>query len=186
MDTRDFLRRIKKRHGLTSDYQVHQLMGWTTQRVSDYVRGRRELSDEACVEVAEALDLPAGRGGAYVIVEIGVARAYKRVQEAPPRSAARAKRARVWKACKEAAKILKPGAAASIVLLSLVLAEKGVEADQAFAVLHSIHYAQYRPPWRKPPLGGRSGGLKGTPPGRGHRRRRPTRVPKKSPQPIEQ
>jgi hypothetical protein len=71
MKTVDFLDALKARHQLTSDYQLCKLLRWPNQRMSMYRTGRRELDDDACVQVAHSL----GADPAYVLTSIAAARA---------------------------------------------------------------------------------------------------------------
>jgi transcriptional regulator with XRE-family HTH domain len=79
MRTTDLLDQVKARHGLTSDYQLAKLMGWTTQAVSNYRNRGRSLGDAAALQVATALQVDAG----YVLAVA----AAERAQSAAARSA---------------------------------------------------------------------------------------------------
>ena len=104
LNTVDFLDAVKRRHGLTSDYQLAKRLGWNTQRTSSYRSGRRELDDESCVQVAEQLGVPP----AYVMACI---------------AAARAKSAAIKKHWEAAARLLKTGTAAAIVATVLAVSQ---------------------------------------------------------------
>lgn len=54
--TVDFLDALRARLGLTSDYQLHQLLGVSRAHISHYRHGRDVLSDDMAVKVAELLD----------------------------------------------------------------------------------------------------------------------------------
>lgn len=67
--TIELLDAVKARHGLTSDYQLAKMMGFNTSRVSHYRGGRRLLSDETAIQIAELLNRPAGEVLALVQAE---------------------------------------------------------------------------------------------------------------------
>lgn len=128
LNTVEFLDAVKRRHGLTSDYQLAKRLGWNTQRTSSYRNGRRELDDDACVQIAEALDVPP----AYVMACV---------------AAARAKDAAIKKHWEAAAKLLKTGTAAVILATVGALSQSaGMSATGAGERLSqpSIHYAPRR------------------------------------------
>lgn len=104
MKTVDFLDAVKARHRLASDYQLCKFLGWTTSRVSLYRTTPRELDDDACIQIAKALDMPAP----YVMACI---------------AAARAKSAESKHAWEKAAKLLKTGSAAVILAAALLLSQ---------------------------------------------------------------
>lgn len=81
---------IRRRHKLPSDYQLARMMGWTTQQVSNYRAGRRQLGDDVALAVAKALDLDPG----YVLAIV----AAERAASAPVRAAWRtvAERLAAW------------------------------------------------------------------------------------------
>ena len=95
MNTVDFIDAVRKKHGLTSDWQVKKLLGWRPARVYEYRRGARELDDQGCIDIARALDIPP----AYVMACI---------------AAERAKSAEAKREWLRAAKLLKKGLAASV------------------------------------------------------------------------
>jgi len=57
MNTLQFLDAIKRKHDLTSDYQLGKFMDWPHPRVSNYRNAARTFGDETCMEVAKALDM---------------------------------------------------------------------------------------------------------------------------------
>lgn len=71
MDTNALLDAVRARHGLTSDYQLGQLMGWSTGKVCNYRAGRSRLGDESALAVANALGMDAG----YVLAVVAAERA---------------------------------------------------------------------------------------------------------------
>ncbi len=73
MNSADFLDAVRRRHKLTSDYQVGKLTGINPSRISMYRVGRREFDDETCLLFAKALDV----GPMYVIANIQAERANK-------------------------------------------------------------------------------------------------------------
>lgn len=135
MNTVDFLDAVKRRHGLTSDYQLAKKLGWTPQRLSGYRIGRRELDDEACVQIAELLELPAP----YVMACV---------------AAARAKSADIKKHWLAAARLLKTGTAAVILATAGLLSQNAPSASSAQGSVLTqpcTHYAHRRrkaAPWR--------------------------------------
>jgi hypothetical protein len=135
MKTVDFLDAVKARHRLSSDYKLGKFLGWTAQRVSVYRNGRRELDDDACVQIATALDLPAP----YVMACV---------------AAARAKSADIKKHWLAAARLLKTGTAAVILATAGLLPQNAPSASsvQASALTKPCtHYAHRRrrgAPWR--------------------------------------
>ena len=58
--TVELLDEVKRRHGLTSDYQLHQRLGVTRAQISKYRTGRDYLSEETAVKVADMLQLERG------------------------------------------------------------------------------------------------------------------------------
>jgi len=128
MKTVDFLDAVKKRHGLTSDYQLAKLLRWNTQRISMYRHTPRELDDDACVQIAEALGVPP----AYVMACI---------------AAARAKSADIKRHWLAAARLLKTGTAAVILATAVAVSQVAApraEASAARLTEPSIHYAPRR------------------------------------------
>ncbi len=73
MNSADFLDAVRRRHKLTSDYQVGKLTGIKPSRISMYRIGKREFDDATCLAFAEAL----GKAPLYVIAEIQAERAKK-------------------------------------------------------------------------------------------------------------
>lgn len=71
MTTADLLDQVKRRHGLSSDYALAKLMGWTTQRVSMYRNGARALGESPALQVAAALNVEPG----YVLAIVAAERA---------------------------------------------------------------------------------------------------------------
>ncbi len=112
MKTVDFLDAVKLRHKLTSDYQLAKLLRWTSQRISIYRAGRRELDDDACLQIAAALELPAP----YVMACI---------------AAARAKSAESKRAWEKAARLLKSGTAAVVLAAAMLLSQNAPSASNA-------------------------------------------------------
>lgn len=55
--TVEYLDEIKDRHGLPSDYAIAKKLGLTTQAISRYRHGQSYFDDDACIRVAEALDI---------------------------------------------------------------------------------------------------------------------------------
>lgn len=128
MKTVEFLDAVKKRHGLVSDYALAKFLGWRTQRVYTYRHTPRELDDEACVQIATALDVPP----AYVMACV---------------AAERAKRADIKKHWLAAARLLKTGTGAAIVAAVLAtsqIAPARAEASTVRLTEPSIHYAPRR------------------------------------------
>lgn len=127
MTTVEFLDAVKRRHGLTSDYQLAKKLAWTPQRLSGYRIGRRELDDEGCVQIAEALELPP----AYVMACV---------------AAARAKDASIKKHWLAAARLLKTGTAAAILVTAGLLSQPAPGAPQASAgaQLDSVYIMRLR------------------------------------------
>lgn len=68
--TIEFLDAVKAAHGLTSDYQLAQLLGIERQAISHY-RAGRTLGDETAIRVAELLEVD----WAYVVACIHAERA---------------------------------------------------------------------------------------------------------------
>jgi len=54
--TREFLAAVKRRHGLTSDYQLAKFLGMSKQRISANQAGA-VMTDTAALKVADALEL---------------------------------------------------------------------------------------------------------------------------------
>lgn len=85
MNTNDFLDAIRLRHGLRSDYMVAKLLDVPTQSVSQWRGGRKTLGDDACMKVAELLELRPE----YVLACVAAERARSEaVREAWERAAA--------------------------------------------------------------------------------------------------
>lgn len=112
MKTVDFLDEVKRRHGLTSDYQLAKKLGFSASRIAQYRISQRELDDEGCVRVAELLEIPP----AYVMACI---------------AAARAKDAAIKKHWEEAASYLKNGTAAVLLVVVGLLAQGAQDAQGA-------------------------------------------------------
>jgi hypothetical protein len=128
MKTTDFLDAVKKRHGLASDYQLAKFLRWPTQRISMFRTTARELGDDACVQIAAALELPAP----YVLACI---------------AEQRAKSSDVKGYWREAAKLLKSGTAAALLVGAMLAAQPAPSAEslQLSALTSpSIHYAHWR------------------------------------------
>lgn len=127
MDTNAFLDAVKARHRLSSDYQLAKFLGWRQQRTTDYRNTGRQLDDVACIQVAEALELPP----AYVMAEI---------------AAERAKSAEARRYWRQAAALLKQGKVA--VLATAFLGGAFCTAPrigpQPVEVTTNIHYAHKR------------------------------------------
>ena len=124
---------IKKRHKLTSDYQLAKILGVTTQRISHYRAGRRRaFSEETALRVAELLQVAPG----YVLA-IGAGE--------------RAKEESVRKAWEKAAKTLAGTAVALLVGCTVIAAGPGT-LDITQSIAHfaaqsadlNIHYAQLK------------------------------------------
>lgn len=112
MQTPDFLDAVKKKHALETDYQLAKFLGWPPGRVSMYRTGKRELDDDACIQIAAAIELPAP----YVMACI---------------AAARAKSAESKHAWEKAAKLLKTGSAAVILAAAVLLSQNAPSALNA-------------------------------------------------------
>lgn len=128
MDTNEFLDSVKERHQLPSDYAVAKFFGWRISRIYDYRGSGRELDEEACIQVAAALELPP----AYVMACI---------------REARAKSADVKKYWREAAMLLKTGTAAVMAAVALTMGSPSTSAAQSAPrslTEQSIHYAPKR------------------------------------------
>lgn len=69
--TVDFLDAVKKKHGLTSDYQLSKLMGCTHSSISGYRHGKSKMDEDTACKVAELLNLEPG----YVLSCIAAERA---------------------------------------------------------------------------------------------------------------
>lgn len=130
MRTVEFLDAVKARHKLATDYKLAKFLGWNPSRIAHYRTTPRELDDDACVQIAEALELPAP----YVMACV---------------AAARAKRADIKKHWLAAARLLKTGTAAVVLATVLATAQFAPGRAQAETVRltePSIHYA---PRWRR-------------------------------------
>lgn len=127
MSSNGFLDAVKARHGLATDYRLAKFLGWSPQRIYGYRHRGRELDDEACVEIARALDLPPE----YVLAEIAAERAKS------PETAL------YWR---KAARLLKAGTAASMLAAVLFLGSFPAQRAHAsnMSVLPTIDYAQRR------------------------------------------
>jgi hypothetical protein len=55
----DFLDQVKKKHGLTSDYQLAKFLGWNQQRITK-IRGGASFDDDASAQIADILSIDAG------------------------------------------------------------------------------------------------------------------------------
>jgi hypothetical protein len=136
MRTVEFLDAVKRRYALQSDYAISKHFGWRISRVYEYRGGHRELDDEACVQVAQALELPP----AYVMACI---------------AEARAKDATIKKYWREAATLLKKSAAAAVATVTLAMAYSApapaqAAPGQAFDDLY-ITRRKKGLPWTPPP-----------------------------------
>jgi hypothetical protein len=58
--SREFLDAVKRRHSLTSDYQLAKFLQVSRQRISANLHGGVIINDEAALKVAEALELDSG------------------------------------------------------------------------------------------------------------------------------
>jgi transcriptional regulator with XRE-family HTH domain len=67
--TRELLAAVKRRHHLTSDYQLAKFLEISAQRISKYMSGKVTLGDEAAMKVADALGIERGRALAIVAAE---------------------------------------------------------------------------------------------------------------------
>lgn len=99
--TKDFLKEVKAKHGLKSDYALAQFLGVTRESASKFMSGKNFLGDETAKKVADILGYPP----AYV---------------AACMHAQRAKEKDIKKMWEQAAKIL-GGAAAAVVLTVALL-----------------------------------------------------------------
>lgn len=111
MKTTDFLDAVKQRHGLATDYQLAKFLRMPPGRVSMYRTGKRELDDASCVQIAEALELPAP----YVLACI---------------AEQRAKSADVKRYWRDAAKLLKSGTAAALLVAAMVGSQSAPSASR--------------------------------------------------------
>jgi transcriptional regulator with XRE-family HTH domain len=57
MTTIEYLDAVKTAKGITSDYALAKLLGFSLSAVSSYRTGRRFLDDDAALTVAQALNL---------------------------------------------------------------------------------------------------------------------------------
>jgi DNA-binding transcriptional regulator YdaS (Cro superfamily) len=69
MKTNDFLDAIRARHALGSDYMVAKLMGVDSNYVSNWRSGRNTMGEDACMKVAELLEIRPGYVLACVAAE---------------------------------------------------------------------------------------------------------------------
>jgi len=60
LNTKQILDLIKKKYGLTSDYQLFKFTGWGQSSISNYRTKPQYLSDKHAIQAAKLLDLPAG------------------------------------------------------------------------------------------------------------------------------
>lgn len=69
--TVEFLDAVKARQGISSSYALAKSLGFAESRISHYYAGRRFLSDETALVIAELLDMAPG----YVLACIAAERA---------------------------------------------------------------------------------------------------------------
>jgi transcriptional regulator with XRE-family HTH domain len=69
--TNDLLDEVREAHGLTSDYALAQLLGVGPAAISNYRRGRSQMSDDMALRVAKLL----GRPPAPILAQIAAERA---------------------------------------------------------------------------------------------------------------
>ncbi len=69
MTTVQLMDRIKKTHGIQSDYQLAKFLGVTQQSVSNWRRGKSAFDDEIALKVADLLGLDRGQVLAWVHAE---------------------------------------------------------------------------------------------------------------------
>lgn len=67
--TIELLRAVKRRHALTSDYQLHKHLNVSKQAISAYMAGDVSLGDDIAVRVADDLQLDAAAVLAAVAAE---------------------------------------------------------------------------------------------------------------------
>lgn len=128
METVAFLDAVKARHKLATDYKLAKFLRWPPQRISMYRARKRALDDEACVQIAAALDVPP----AYVMACI---------------AAARAKDAAIKKHWLAAARLLKTGTAAVVLATVLAVSQNAPASPSRLEARLSgqaIHYAPRR------------------------------------------
>lgn len=113
MKTVEFLDAVKARHKLATDYKLAKFLGWNPARIAQYRISPRELDDEGCVQIATALGLPPP----YVMACV---------------AAARAKDAAIKKHWLAAARLLKTGTAAVILVTAGMLAQNAPSASAGF------------------------------------------------------
>lgn len=131
MKTISYLDAVKSRHGLKSDYQLGKFMDWGLSTVSGYRTGRRELSDDHCLQVAEALGLDVGE----VLADIQAARA-----KTPETKRAWESVAKVFRGA--AAVVLGVIAVAALVVGNPAPAQAAAQGTCERLLNRSIHYAQ--------------------------------------------
>jgi chloramphenicol O-acetyltransferase len=56
MDSAGYIDEVKRFKGLSSDYKVAKLFGWTPNRITKYREGQT-MDNEACRQVAEVLEI---------------------------------------------------------------------------------------------------------------------------------
>jgi len=133
MKTVAYLDAIKSRHGLKSDYQLGKFMGWSFSTISGYRRRGREMGDEHCLQVAEALHLDAGQ----VLADIQAARAKSPETRKAWEGVARAFRG-------AAAVLLAIIAVAALLVASPGQAVAGAQGASERLLNRSIHYTHYQ------------------------------------------
>jgi len=67
--TVELLDAVKRRHQLTSDYQLAKFLGISPSRLGNYRKGRSRPDDAMCIAVADALGIERGRVLAIVAAE---------------------------------------------------------------------------------------------------------------------
>jgi transcriptional regulator with XRE-family HTH domain len=115
-NTRELLAAVKRRHHLTSDYQLAKFLNLSRQRISANLHGGTILNDDAAIQVADALGIERGRVLAIVAAE----------------------RAQSDQAKKEWLKLA--GSAAAVLVLALLPADQGAQLlEYASAAAPSLY-----------------------------------------------
>jgi hypothetical protein len=76
MKPSEYLDAIKAKTGTESDYALHKMLGLTRGQISHYRHDRQGFSDEIAVQVAELLNVPAGK----VLIDMHIMRAQSKPQ----------------------------------------------------------------------------------------------------------
>lgn len=81
MDSVQFLDAVRERHNIPSDNKLAQFLNLPQGRVASYRTGRRKLDQDACIRVAEALELPPEHVFAAIQAERAKRTEHRRVWE---------------------------------------------------------------------------------------------------------